>query len=182
MLEPYIGGIVLFAGTFAPRGWAFCNGQLLAISQNSALFAILGTTYGGNGVTTFALPDLRGRVPVSQGQGPGLSNYTLGEQTGTETVTLLTTQMPAHNHTLQLTAQVQVASGNPTTEEAADAFLTTTGAPFYASSAAGNDHLGGVTAAGTSGISGGSQPFDNRSPYLGLNYIIALQGIFPSRN
>ena len=182
MDQPFIGAVVLFAGTFPPNGWAFCQGQILSIAQNTALFAILGTTYGGNGQTTFALPDLRGRVPVSQGQGPGLSPYTLGEVVGTETVTLLSTQMPAHNHTLQLTAQVQVASGAPTTEEAADAFLTTTGAPFYASSAAGNDHLGGVTAAGTSGISGGSQPFDNRSPYLGLNYIIALEGIFPSRN
>ena len=98
MASPFIGQITLFAGNFAPRGWAFCNGQLLSIAQNTALFSILGTTYGGNGQTTFALPDLRGRVPVHAGQGPGLSNYDLGQQGGAESVTLTTAQMPAHTH------------------------------------------------------------------------------------
>src|SRR3954453_18765030 len=100
MSEPFIGEIKLFAGNFAPRGYALCNGQLLAISQNPALFSILGTTYGGNGQTTFGLPDLRGRVPMHAGQGPGLTPRSLGEQSGTETVTLLSTQMPAHSHSL----------------------------------------------------------------------------------
>src|SRR5438270_2669849 len=98
MSEPFLGEIRMFGGNFAPRGWSLCNGQLLPIAQNTALFSLLGTTYGGNGQTTFALPDLRGRVPLHWGQGPGLSNYDLGEQTGTESVTLLSTQMPAHSH------------------------------------------------------------------------------------
>src|SRR5512140_216933 len=100
MSTPFIGEIVMFAGNFAPRSWALCNGQLLPIAQNTALFSILGTTYGGDGRTTFALPDLRGRVPVHPGQGPGLSNYVLGEMAGTENTTLLINNMPAHNHTL----------------------------------------------------------------------------------
>src|SRR4029450_14155051 len=100
MSEPFIGMIILVPYNFAPRGWAFCNGQILSIAQNTALFSLLGTTYGGNGQTTFALPDLRGRVAISGGQGPGLSNYTIGEQAGTETITLLTTQMAAHTHTV----------------------------------------------------------------------------------
>src|SRR5690349_13883210 len=100
MSEPFIGEIIMFAGNFAPRGWAFCQGQILSIAQNTALFSILGTTYGGNGQTTFALPDFRGRVPVGQGQGPGLSSYVLGEVSGTESTTLLTTNMPVHNHGL----------------------------------------------------------------------------------
>src|SRR5215207_9632471 len=100
MSEPFIGEIRMFGGNFAPRGWAFCEGQLLSIAQNTALFSILGTTYGGNGTTTFALPDLRGRVPIQPGQGPGLSPYTLGQMSGQENVTLLITNIPAHTHTL----------------------------------------------------------------------------------
>ena len=100
MSEPFLGEIKMFGGNFAPRGYALCNGQLLAIQQNTALFALLGTTYGGNGQTTFALPDLRGRVPMSSGQGPGLTSRTLGEMSGSENVTLLSNQMPAHNHSV----------------------------------------------------------------------------------
>lgn len=99
-MEGYIAQIILFAGTFAPRGWAFCQGQILSISQNTALFSLLGTTYGGNGQTTFALPDLRGRAPIGTGQGPGLSSISLGQMAGTENVTLLITQLPAHTHTV----------------------------------------------------------------------------------
>src|SRR5437899_12703586 len=99
-MTPFIGEIVMFAGNFAPRGWAFCNGQILSIAQNTALFSILGTTYGGNGQTTFALPDLRGRVPMHPGQGPGLTNHTLGEVAGSETTTLLSSNMPQHTHAL----------------------------------------------------------------------------------
>jgi microcystin-dependent protein len=110
--EPFLGSIVLFAGNFPPRGWAFCNGQILSISQNTALFSILGTTYGGNGVTTFALPDLRGRAPIHFGQGPGLTNYVLGENGGVEDVTLVETQLPAHTHA-QPTTQGQQTTNRP---------------------------------------------------------------------
>src|ERR1700741_2890888 len=112
MNEAFIGSIVLFAGNFAPRGWAFCAGPILPICQNTALFSIVGTTYGGNGQTTFALPDLRGRVAVGTGQGPGLSNVTLGELSGSPTVTLISNNMPAHNHPLTGSVQVQVNNDN----------------------------------------------------------------------
>lgn len=182
MLEPYIAGIVLFAGNFPPRGWAFCQGQILSIAQNTALFSLLGTTYGGNGTTTFALPDLRGRVPVSQGQLPGGSFYDLGQQAGTETNTLIITQLPSHTHPLQLTAQVQVSDKARATEEIDGAFLTNAAAPAYATAGTSGQNLGGVTASGTALPTGGNQPVNNRSPYLALNYIIALEGIFPARN
>lgn len=182
MNEPFIGSIVLFAGNFAPVGWAFCQGQILPIAQNSALFAILGTTYGGNGQTTFALPDLRGRSAIHPGQGPGLGNYSLGQVGGTETNTLIVTQIPSHIHPLQLTAQVQVSDKARATEEIDGAFLTNAAAAAYATAGTAGQNLGGVTASGTAGPAGGNQPFNNLSPYLALNYIIALQGIFPSRN
>src|SRR4051812_1587744 len=108
MAEPYIGEIMMFAGNFAPRGWALCDGSLLSISQNTALFSILGTTFGGNGQTTFGLPDLRGRLPMHPGQGPGRTGRTLGESGGAETVTLNTTQMPAHTHTASATVAINV--------------------------------------------------------------------------
>jgi microcystin-dependent protein len=165
--EPFIGSIVLFAGNFAPRGWAFCNGQILSIAQNTALFSILGTTYGGNGQTTFALPDLRGRVPVSQGQGPGLSNYSLGETAGVESVTLLQQQMPTHTHT-------QPASNGQQTTNRPNGAVPAQGG-VYASAGDGS-------ALDPTSPAGGSQPHENRPPYLALNYIIALEGIFPSRN
>jgi microcystin-dependent protein len=177
MADPFIAEIRMFAGTYAPRGWAFCNGQILAIAQNSALFALIGTTYGGNGQTTFALPDLRGRVPVHAGQGPGLSPYSLGEQAGSETVTLLTAQMPMHTHQLNGSTAPGAAQS-----------------PNGAVLAAGLDSQGGnntdyvATAPNTTmspqaiGAAGGSQPHENRQPFLSVNFIIALEGIFPSRN
>src|SRR5215831_10605748 len=110
MSEPFVAQIQIFAFNFAPRGWAFCNGQILSIAQNTALFSLLGTTYGGNGQTTFALPDLRGRVPLSSGLGPGLSNYDFGEMAGTETVTLITNQMPVHNHAVPATGLTGTAA------------------------------------------------------------------------
>ena len=167
MAEPFLGSIVLFAGNFAPRGWAFCSGQILPISQNTALFSILGTTYGGNGQTTFALPDLRGRAALHAGQGPGLASYALGQAAGEESVTLNVNQIPAHGH-------AQPATG-------AD---ETTNRPGNAVPAKGGVYAGssdGTTMAPTT-AAGGNQPHDNRSPYLTLNYIIALEGIFPSRN
>jgi microcystin-dependent protein len=174
MTEAYIGSIVLFAGNFAPRGWAFCQGQLLSISTNTALFSILGTTYGGNGQTTFALPDLRGRVPMGQGQGPGLTNVTLGEQGGSESVTLMPSQMPMHSHAV---ACDTTATGSA---DPAGAY------PGNPGSLSGTE-LYGSTANGTMAPNmispaGGSQPFSVQQPYLGLNYIICLEGIFPSRN
>jgi microcystin-dependent protein len=167
-MEGYIGQVILFAGTFAPRGWAFCQGQLLSIAQNTALFAILGTTYGGNGQTTFALPDLRGRTPVGAGQGPGLGNKSLGQMGGEEAHTLLASEMPAHNHVLNGT------NADQTTNRPGGALPAKGGA--YGTSP--NTTL----AAGALGTAGGSQAHNNLPPYLGLNYIICLEGIFPSRN
>jgi len=167
--DPFIAQITLFAGNFAPRGWAFCAGQILPIAQNTALFSLLGTTYGGNGQTTFALPDLRGRVPVGTGQGPGLSNVDLGETGGSESVTLTQSQMPAHSHLAGVTQAAQAAS------RPANKVPSAGGA--YADASDGSTfnpaHIQN---------SGGGQPIPIRPPYLGLNYIIALQGIFPSRN
>ncbi len=170
-MEPFIGQVILFAGNFAPRSWALCNGQLLPISQYSALFSILGTTYGGDGVTTFALPDLRGRAPVHAGHGPGLSNYSLGERTGTETVTLTEAQMPAHTHTMGANA-----NGNPPTSS--DPRNRTLG-----SSNIYDDGLPEATLQSQPlGTTGGGQAHSNVQPVLAVNFIIALEGLYPSRN
>ena len=172
MSEPFLGEIRMFAGNFAPRGWAFCNGQLLSIAQNSALFAILGTTYGGNGQSTFALPNLQSRVPLHPGQGPGLSPYSLGQTGGSETVTLLTNQMPAHTHLVSASS----SNGNTVSPQSA----------FPASNA--NNNRDYNTSANTTmssqmiSAAGGSQPHNNVQPYTCVNFIIALEGIFPSRN
>ncbi|WXH29301.1 hypothetical protein WA016_03259 [Myxococcus stipitatus] len=173
LVDQFIGEIRIFAGNFAPRGWALCEGQLLPIAQNTALFSILGTTYGGNGQTTFALPDLRGRYPMQSGQGPGLSPRVLGEQAGVETVTLIQTQMPAHNHSLNVSAldgDTETPSG---TLLAADSSATTT-----------NYRAGPIDAtmnAMAIGVSGGTQPHENMCPFLVLNFMIALEGVFPAR-
>ena len=170
MSTPFLGEIRIFPYNFAPRGWAFCQGQILAIAQNTALFSLLGTTYGGNGQTTFALPDLRGRVAMSSGQGPGLSNYVIGELSGTETVTLNSTQMPAHNHLLN-------GSNNDATDSAPQGNVPAV-IPSGGYTATPNTQMnpGAVTNAG------GSQPHGNLQPFLILNFCIALNGIFPSRN
>lgn len=165
-MEPFIGTIILFAGNFAPRGWAFCAGQLLSIAQNSALFSILGTTYGGDGRTTFALPDLRGRVPVGIGQGPGLPAVDLGEQGGAATTTLLATNLPAHSHSFAL------AHAPADGKEAG--YLAS--GEIYASA------KNSVAPADTIGVAGNNAPVNNMQPYTGLNYIIALEGIYPSRS
>lgn len=171
--EPILGEIRMFAGNFAPYGWAFCQGQLLPISQNTALFSLLGTTYGGDGTTTFALPDLRGRVPVGFGQGPGLSNRVIGQQFGTETVTLTTSQMPAHSHTVNAVT----SEGNqnlPTNSLPAN----TKALDKEYSDANANTTMKATMVNPT----GGNQPFGVTQPSLGVNFIIALQGIYPSRN
>jgi microcystin-dependent protein len=191
MSNPFIGQLMLVPYNFAPRGWAFCNGQLLPIAQNTALFSLLGTTYGGNGQTTFALPDLRGRAAISSGQGPGLSSYTLGQRSGAETHTLIVTEMPAHTHTVSigtLAAQARARNSpansntpldNVPAIEAAGVTATYSSAAADANMSAGAIALAGAPTAATSG---GSQPHNNLPPYLALNYCIALQGIFPSRN
>ena len=170
--EPYLGSIAMFAGNFEPRGWAFCAGQLMSIAQNTALFAILGTTFGGDGRTTFALPDLRGRGPVGTGQGPGLSNIQLGELAGAESVTLLASNMPAHNHAINCDNNGQ-SSASP-----AGLIPGVAGAVNIYSGNQPNATMNPQTV----GVAGGSQPFSVRDPYLGINFIIALEGVFPSRN
>jgi microcystin-dependent protein len=173
MTEPFIAMLMLFAGNFPPRGWAFCNGQLLSIAQNTALFSLVGTTYGGNGQTTFGLPDLRGRVPIHVGQGPGLSNYVLGQVGGTETVTLLSNNMPIHTHSLNAVSEPGTVSAPQ------GAYLGNTGALDREYNTSGT-----VVAMnpGTISPAGGSQPFAILPPYLAISYCIALEGIFPSRN
>lgn len=178
MSEPYLGEIKMFGGNFAPRGYAMCSGQLLSLAQNTALFSILGTTYGGNGQSTFALPDFRGRTPVHQGQGPGLSLMELGEASGVETVTLLSTQMPMHVHLMTVsTAEATLPSpgqgssfGAATDKDGNPVNLYTAAAPTV------------TLAPQTVGIAGGSQPFQVRNPFLAVTFIIATQGLFPSRN
>lgn len=194
MSEPYLGSILYFAGNFAIRGYMTCQGQILAISQNSALFSILGTTYGGNGQSTFGLPDLRGRSPVGQGQGSGLQSYQLGQVGGTETVTLNAANMPAHNHpaTFSGSGSMNASTAKATQQApAAGAFIARgvdnvgTAIPLiYEPNGASTVALGGLNVAGTVtvGVNGSNVPFDNRDPYLTLNPLIAVQGLFPSRN
>lgn len=181
MSQQFIGEIKLFAGNFAPRGYAFCNGQIQSIAQNSALFALIGTTYGGNGQTTFALPNLQSRVVLHQGQGPGLSNYTMGEQAGVETVTLLSNQIPQHQHSLNATT----AQGSATTPGSA-VMLATPVEPGVQTSlyvVPGTSAVNPVPMASQSiGVTGGSQPHSNMMPTLAIHYIIAVEGLFPSRN
>ena len=189
MSTPFLGSIIVVGFNFAPPGWAFCNGQLLLISQNAALFSLLGTTYGGDGLMTFALPDLRGRVPVHAGQGSGLSNYNLGQSGGAENVALTINELPVHTPVItlnNLAAHVKNAAGNSQTPvgnvpaiEAAGVTATYSNAAPDATMAAGAISVTGTAAAG---ITGSGLPAPILSPYLTLNYIIALQGIFPSRN
>lgn len=164
-----IGEVALFGGNFAPRGWALCEGQLLPISQYSALFSILGTTYGGDGRTTFALPDLRGRQAVHAGTGPGLSDIRLGQKGGAETVTLTSNQIPSHQHTTTLRSEKQ----NNLEPDANNLILVSEGRVV-------EDQI--FTKDIPSTFTGGGQAHENRSPYLGLNYIICLEGTFPSRS
>lgn len=177
-MDEYIGIIKLFAGNFPPNNWAFCQGQLLPIAQNQALFAILGTTYGGNGVTNFALPDLRGRTPICFGQGPGLQNYVQGQQAGTETVTLIQPQIPAHTHMLNATTNTGAASS----PEGA-LLATANGTTGEGGVMTVNEYATGTPNAMMSptaiGMAGGNQPHENCAPYLALNYIICVYGIFP---
>lgn len=169
-MDPYLAQVMFWGLNFNPVGWMPCDGRLLPISSYTALFALIGTFYGGDGVTTFGLPDLRGRVPVGQGSGPGLTSRTLGEQSGSESVTVLSPQMPAHNHPLRAT------SATPTTASPGTSLLPTGSSRIYTSTSAT------VAMAVTSvGASAGSQPHPNLQPYLTLNPQICVEGIFPSR-
>jgi microcystin-dependent protein len=170
--DPFVAEIRIFPFNFAPKGWAWCDGQLLPLSQNTALFALLGTTYGGNGKSNFALPDLQGRAPMHPGQGPGLSLHDLGESGGSETVTLLESEMPAHSHSLNaLNLPAQVFEPSATT-----AFARTNGGATYRSGGT-LTNLSFNTASPT----GGSLPHNNMQPYLTMYFNIALQGVFPPR-
>jgi microcystin-dependent protein len=182
--EPFLGEIRMFAGNFAPRGWALCDGQILSISQNTALFSLLGTIYGGDGRTSFALPDLRGRAPIHAGRGDGLSNRRLGSRGGVETVTLNVTQIPSHNHAAAGTVTASFAppnfanSFNPTE---ASFGAPQPGTNIYTDGAS-NVNMKANNVNVTVGNTGGTQSHQNMAPYLTVNYIIALQGIFPSRS
>jgi microcystin-dependent protein len=177
MSEPFIAEIRMFAGNFPPRGWAFCQGQILSIAQNTALFSLLGTTYGGNGQTTFALPDLRGRYPMQPGQGPGLTPRTLGEQGGTENVALIITQMPAHIHTFQGTVNASIAEGG--NDSIPTGKVPAAGGTYNATA---DTTMANNMVTGNIGVSGQGQPHNNMPPFTCINYIIALEGIYPSRN
>ncbi len=169
MSDPFIAEITIFAGNFAPRGWAFCNGQLLPIAQNTALFSLIGTTYGGDGRTTTALPNLEGRAPMHPGRGPGLTARRLGEKSGVETVTLTEAQMPSHTHTL-------VASGEDGSSTNPAGNYIGTGNQLFIPPA----NLGNMQAQSLPAV-GGGQAHDNMQPFLTLNFIIALVGTYPSR-
>lgn len=178
MSEPFIGEIRMFGGNFAPRGWAFCNGQLMSISQNSALFSILGTTYGGNGQTTFGLPNLQGRFPMHWGNGPGLTPRTLGETSGSESVTILSTQMPAHTHTVNAVTQ----DGNTDVPTGALWAKSVDGSSNPVSGYASGLNPEATMAPNAIGPSGGNQPTPIMNPFQCVTFIIALEGIYPSRS
>ncbi len=169
MSEPFVAEVRIWANNFAPRSWAFCNGQLMPVSQNTALFSIVGTTYGGDGRTTFGLPDLQGRVPMHPGRGPGLTSRRLGQKLGVETEGLSETQMPSHSHAPQGFPSTEVA--NPTNTRGIGA------ANLYATPGALVDMAPDVV-----GDTGGGAVHDNIQPYLSLNFCIALQGLYPSRS
>jgi microcystin-dependent protein len=176
-MDNYIGEIRIFAGTFAPEGWEFCNGQVLPVSENQTLFNLLGATYGGDGQTTFALPDLRSRAVIGLGQGPGLSAYTQGQRAGQESVPLLASQIPAHQHTVQASLRATIAPGTSGQASPADAYFSDQGDPAYISSAITTMAPDAVS--GQTNGTGGSQAHTNLQPLLATYYIIATQGSYP---
>lgn len=172
-MEPFIGQVILFGGNYVPSGWLSCNGQLLSIANFQALFALIGTTYGGDGVQTFAVPDLRGRAPLHVGAsaGPGQPTYALGERGGSETVTLLQAQIPQHVHAVKASVASATAESS---QPGGNVFAST---QQYDAVSGANGALGGVAA----GLTGGNAPHNNIQPYVAMNFIIAYQGVFPSR-
>lgn len=169
MAQPYVGEIRMFGGNFAPAGWAFCDGSLQPISEYDTLFNLIGTTYGGDGQQTFAVPDLRGRLPIHMGQGPGLSNYVIGQSGGTESVTLIANQMPTHNHLLMVSGTAASAS-SPQSNMLANAT-----ANLYL-----RDTPSGTMSNASVNLTGGNQAHENMMPYLCVSFIISLYGIYPS--
>jgi microcystin-dependent protein len=183
MAEPFLGQIQPFGFNFAPRGWALCNGQLLPISQNSALFALLGTIYGGDGRTTFGLPDLRGRVAIHQGQGTGLADYRIGSKGGQQEVTLNEAQIASHTHNVTVDAKMRGNTGGASEADPTGRSLGEAREDIFNDDAPSVDMADGTVAAtATAANAGGGQPHENRPPYLTVNWCIATQGIFPSRN
>ena len=176
MSNPFLAEVRIFTGNFAPKGWALCDGQLLPISQNTALFSLLGTTYGGDGKSNFALPNLQGCAPMQAGQGPGLSLRDLGETAGEQTVTLLQTEMPVHSHSAQGSSGSTQTS--PTNNAWASGAKLGGGNLYFPSTPASNVQMNPFATS----IAGGSQPHNNMMPFLGLTFIIALQGVFPARS
>jgi microcystin-dependent protein len=176
-MNPFVAEIRIVGFNFPPRGWAYCDGQIMPISQNTALFSLLGTTYGGDGKSNFALPDLRDNTPLQQGQGPGLSFYSLGESGGTPQVTLLLSEMAQHPHSAMGNASDGGVQSPSNATWAANG-VGRTPAPYYANVYTGLVAMNGQVLT----PAGGSQPHNNRSPYLGLNFVIALQGVFPPRS
>jgi microcystin-dependent protein len=176
MADPFVAEIRIFPFTFAPKGWAWCNGQLLPLSQNTALFSLLGTTYGGDGKSTFALPDLQGRAPMHPGQGPGLSLHDLGETGGSETVTLLESEIPAHSHTARASNQ----QGDVQQPTSTTSLARPNGATPYVPGSGPVPPLVSMADASLTPV-GGDQPHNNMMPYLTLYFNIALQGVFPPR-
>ncbi len=180
-MDCFIGSVTLFAGNFAPRGWMSCEGQLVSIAEYTAVFAILGTTYGGDGQTTFGLPDLRGRAVVSAGQGPGLSNYSLGQTGGVENTTLITLQMPAHSHVVTMRVKPG-SSSSASSPLPTNRVYAPDGGGNLAYAPASNASMGSYPATLATTVAGLGTAFESRSPYLAIMYIVCMEGIFPSRN
>jgi microcystin-dependent protein len=178
MSQPFVGEIRIVGFNFAPRGWAFCNGQLLPISQNTALFSLLGTYYGGDGRVTFGLPNFAGSAPIQQGQGQGLSLYDLGQTGGETAVTLLSSEMPAHNHTVNANSNTGGDKIDPTNNVWSSALVGRQGTNLYKADTPNKTFMHPLALA----LTGSGQPHNNMPPYLTLNFVIAMQGIFPQRS
>ncbi len=180
-IEPYLATVTIFAGNFAPRSWAFCDGSLQSIAQNTPLYALIGTTYGGDGINTFALPDLRGRSALGTGQGPGQPNYVLGQMSGTENTTLLVSNLPMHNH-VATSVTGSITAVNDGGNQASPSGNSPAELASRYSTAAFDGQMAPSVNMATTPIAGANSPVSNLSPYLAMNYIIAVEGIFPSRN
>ncbi len=181
-MNPFLGQILMFGGNFAPRGWALCDGQILPIAQNQALFSILGTTYGGDGRTTFALPDLRGRLPVHAGKGNGLTDRRLGSKDGTETNRITVAQMASHNHSVSVDVKMKALADAGTTDDPSGTYPASNDQGDFSYSPTADSDMGALNVTASMLNNGGGQPVNNMMPYQCVNYIIALQGTFPSRN
>jgi len=180
--DPYLANVTIFAGNFAPLYWAFCNGTQMSIAANTALYSLIGTTYGGDGQTYFNLPDLRGRIAIHQGQGPGLSLYVLGELGGAENVTLLSSNLPSHTHNPATVTGTPAASSNAGNQNIPGGNVPAKVANNLYSDTADGFGMGASAGNATSPIAGSSQPVPTLAPYLAMNYIICVEGIYPSRN